>query len=493
MVAHARLFRERTVQAVDLLRAGQIPSANALYRSAEPNIEVALNWQEAQGDPAQYLEWCSQACALQISCGGVRMAIVRLQRAVRIATTDMASRRYGAWCLNMLSRALYWSNDTRGAVLALRLCRQRTAGVHDATLQEVICNHYCTLRMAQLRFRAVSFHIDRGSRLNEDSKLPKRLVVLATHRLTLLMLRGEYRPALAEAEQALELALVTADPFFLWWVQHLLVEANVRSGLFHRAQGYADDCSALQDDDFGRVLQFAARFMQFALHFESEGYTRALETLDAAGQLCRSEALPRAIAVVLGAEFILMETGRAAEVKALLSVDDSTFPFDVEFADFYVQLHCFRFRLLAQRGRSREALASFECALFPIRRSRNPLWLSWLVEAVAIVANTGSERALARQLLQQAQKLLADAGIIPSPRQRTAWRRVDALIEQSPVTRAGRSVDITAPQSLLSVVNSLEALAKRALIAAKKPQRTKRAPSRKPLETLNVQRSAGLV
>ena len=363
--AHARLFRERTLEAANLLRSGHLPRAHAMYRLAEQNIQRALDWQELRGDPVRYLEWCHRACVMQVSSGGWHTAIKRLERAVKMGTPDIESRRHAAWCYNVFSRALHWANNIPGSVHALRLCRHRSAGLSDITLREAISNHYCTLRSAQMRFRAVGLHLKMAMELRDLSQDVVRKTVLKSNNCSLMTLRGEYQTALAQAEQVFELALTTQNPFFSWWSLHLLMEANMRNGLSQRAKSCAEDCSMFKDDSFGVVLQFAAKFLHFKLHFEHADYGKAQMFLDAAFQLSSLALLPHALAVDLGAEFIMMETGRAADVEKMLSVDDSMFAFDVEFSDIYVLLHCYRLRLLAGKCRWRDALHSFTCALRP--------------------------------------------------------------------------------------------------------------------------------
>jgi hypothetical protein len=129
-----------------------------------------------------------------------------------------------------------------------------------------------------------------------------------------------------------------------------------------------------------------------------------------------------------------METDRSDEVRLMLFVDQAAFPFDSELGDFYVQLHCYRLRLLALRGPASEAQRTLNDLLLRVRRSRNRLWASWVVSALADVAAARDDTVAGRWLLEMAAELQRDAGIEPSPRQVSDWRRIREVLEAASVS-----------------------------------------------------------
>jgi hypothetical protein len=189
--------------------------------------------------------------------------------------------------------------------------------------------------------------------------------------------------------------------------------------------------------------------------------------LSVARDLASAAHSPRAIAADLGAEFVLMETGRHAEVEVMLRADEHAFPFDIGFCELYVQLHCYRLRLLAQRGDWGQAQESLARALRPIRRSRNALWLAWLLDALAMVAAMRSEHAMAHRFLGHAQRLHREAGLAPSPRQRASWARVRAIIDTSPPIHDAAEFTDGAAQPMPALIDALDAWAREAFVAPK--------------------------
>jgi hypothetical protein len=113
-----------------------------------------------------------------------------------------------------------------------------------------------------------------------------------------------------------------------------------------------------------------------------------------------------------------------------------------------------------------------------IRRSGNRLWASWLVGALAGVAADRREAAVALALLRQAEALQRGAGVVPSPRQSSSWRRVRDLVSaHGGAVETPRGLSTASP-SFASTVDAWQRLAETVLFARDTPRSTEVRPRR---------------
>jgi predicted ATPase/DNA-binding SARP family transcriptional activator len=456
--AHSGWCRELTNQAFQLLSAGQDQRATELYAPAEQNIECALDWTLAHGSLAEYLSWCYEACSLRVSRGGLLEAIGRLHQALAQPVCSAEERHLNARCWYLLSRAQNWLKDTRSAVYSLRCARKGLAGSTDHQTTERVVVQLAYVRAAQLRLRAAFVHIDAVLKASDHWNTPQRWASRWGLQSTVLALQGDYRGAQRVMHQALDVILMSHNPRMTWAIRHGLFDLSLRQGLLDEARAHLQECAESPHVGFSGVPPFAMQFARFQLHFESEEFAQAAACLAEAQQIAGAgQQLPYAEAIGLAADMVMIETGRNAEVVAMLG--DVRFPFDFEYIDFYVQLHCYRIRLLAQRALWDQARAGVNAVLLRVRRSRNPLWTSWLAEALAgVAADQGQPRA-ASTLLHCAERLRQDAGLAPSPREQASWRRLHQLIELLPGQPASAVDSPAVWRDVLTTVASIESWA----------------------------------
>jgi DNA-binding SARP family transcriptional activator/predicted ATPase len=477
--AHACVFRERAREALRLLRTGQVPQALAVFEPAEPDIVRALGWQWAQGDAAAYLQACHEACTLQMQRGGIVEVGPRLRHAVALPAHSPQERRHSAWCCYLLSRQLDYCSDTPGSVLALRRGRQRARDIDDDLLHDRIGTQLGSIRATQLRLRAALMHLDEVIRVSERSNDTQRVAKALMVRGGLLGLRGGFETALASAQAGFDAALIANDPQLAWWAQMVMADLALRAGRLERAQAHVEECKTMERLGFFRgVPLLSLKLLYACLHFELEDHAQADACLRAAREDGIAAQSPRALAIDICADFIRIETGRSAEVVILLSLNDAIFPPCAEFGEIYVQLHSYRLRLLAQRGDSVSAQGSLASVLLPVRRSLNPLWASWVASALAGVAADRGEAAVALSLLQQAEGLQRDAGIVPSPRQTSSWGRLRQLVAARAGGLEAPGESAAAPSSFAAMVDAWQGLADTVLFAREARRGRNARPSR---------------
>jgi tetratricopeptide (TPR) repeat protein len=454
--SHAGVFHRYTAEAMALLRAGQIPQSMAIYARAERDIEAGIAWERSHGDTAPWLQWRYEAGVLQMTNGSVFEAIEHLRDAVRQPVRGDEQRRRSAWCWLGLSRALEWVGDVPGAVFAVRQARQRSIGCGDDRLEGKIGHTLAMLRSAQLHLRAARMHIEsvlrRGEPAGPTSKTCQNLCVFGE----ILALQGKYPEALAVAEAAFDAALTASNAVLAWTVQHWQAGLSLQLGLISRARAHVAEYTLSESLGFGRLPRFGMRGLEFLLDFECEQYESASSRLTQWRTVATGPHARLAIMVDLAAEFVMMEVGHEGAIRSMLSVSDSAFPFDDYVAAFYVQLHCYRLRVQDQRGDWREALVSLSCALRPIRRCENALWVSWLAEALAIVAARRGEHADATLFVERSEQLQREAGILPTPRQVTSWRRVRGMVGPSPLTLRIAGAGSASTMSVRDTIDRLE-------------------------------------
>jgi DNA-binding SARP family transcriptional activator/predicted ATPase len=461
--AHARVFGLRARRAAELVDTGRTPDAIEIYAATAQNIERGLDWQWAHAALAECLRASYDACLLQLVSGGLAGGIARLRHVVSRTAQSTEERHLGARCWYLLARGLYWMDDMPGSVRAMLQARRRLVGSGDALMIENVGLSLARIRTSQLRLRAAAMHIDVVARLGVHSEAPRSIVSRLQKRIAILMLQGEFDQAHRVAQEAFDAALAAEDPDLIYSTQHGMLEASLRRGLLASAHAIAADCRAAQNLGFGVLAEFGLKAMLFSLHFESEEYDLALAVLEELRDLARATQSTRAIGVELCAEFIKMETGRSDEVRLMLFVDEAAFPFDSELGDFYVQLHCYRLRLLAVRGPAAEAHRTLTDLLLRVRRSRNRLWASWVASALAEVAAGQFDAVGARWLLEAAHRVQCEAGIEPTPRQVSDWRRVGETIEAGAVAFDAEMRGPASPLVMASVIDSIETRGREAL------------------------------
>jgi DNA-binding SARP family transcriptional activator len=475
--SHAQVFRQRTADAMALTRVGDHAGADMMFGRDRRNIERALQARLWQGDLAADLQWTYEIGVLELTRGGLFEVIGRTRHAVSIGPRSSEEHRQSAWCCYLLARALAYANDMTGSVYVLRLGRQRSEGSSDAHLAEMIGMHFAHLRSSQLHFRAASLHVDGVIRRTRASgSRADTLALFAGSAIS--MLRGDYGPALEMCRAASDAALQTDNLYMAWLSRLQLLEIELRKGLLDCAFERAEECRQLESAGFGSLPLFFAELVHFALCFESADYAAAQVRLGTARDLAGAARSPCTDLVVFAEELILCETGRETAVDAMLSNDVSNSQFHADAGDICVQFQCGRLRLQAQRGLRAEALVTLDLVLRLIRRSGNRLWASWLVGALAGVAADRREAAVALALLRQAEALQRGAGVVPSPRQSSSWRRVRDLVSaHGGAVETPRGLSTASP-SFASTVDAWQRLAETVLFARDTPRSTEVRPRR---------------
>jgi predicted ATPase/DNA-binding SARP family transcriptional activator len=429
--AHAAHFAAAVHQAAALAAQGQAHAATQALTALEQDALQALRWLHGQGQKQErrsepvlpQLQLCHDLSALQIVGGGISGAIQRLQAAVALPVRTDAERELQAQCYRHLSRALRLANDVPGSVRALLLARRTVAGLGNRSLLASISRSLAYVRCAQLRLRAATMHIDAVMPLWQAHMTPRHWALDHAVRAAISSLSGDYAQAHVDIAKGLDAAERAGDWYLAMAARYSALEVSVRRGLLDRAHAEAKEFTALLTGPVD-TLRFSALLLLFSMHLEAEEFAQAHQCLDQAQDIARACQLPRAFWVDLGRAFISLESG-AGSAAALVGADESVCPFDGECADFYIQVHCHRLRLLAQPGDAsglHAAYLTLQNLLVRLRRSRNPLWTSWVSTALAWVATGLSQSAAAGTFLGAAQALQTAAGILPTPRQRRQWQ-----------------------------------------------------------------------
>jgi DNA-binding SARP family transcriptional activator/predicted ATPase/tetratricopeptide (TPR) repeat protein len=462
--AHAGVFRRQTHDAHTELALGRNAAAMAIFEPAQSNIERALDRQLASGDTELYLLWCREFSALRLTRGQFREAADRLREATRLPAHNDAARGHRAWCGYLLSRTLNLLGDMPGAIFAIRMSRQSAIGIDDDKLHERIGTHLSGLRAEQLNLRAARLQIDGLLRLIANANMPNRLASLLCVSSSISALEGKYPEALSAAQASLDAALEGGNPQTVWLAYLVKCEAALAHGLLDVAAECATECRSIEES--GGMPQSDLVLLGFALHFERREYAAARAAIEAAGAALLTSQPGYTLELVQALEFMLMvEEGRSAEIMDVPVADDAKFPLRGEFADSYVQLHSYHIALQAQRGDWAAAQASLTRVLQPVRRSRNPLWASWLVGALAGVAADRGDHDVGRRLLRRAEMLQRNAGIVPTPRQRSNWLRVRRIVEASPAMCALDTSPDDAARALPALIDRIERWARAVLKA----------------------------
>ena len=433
LAAHAKLFlHELHDTAKAATGRGHNDEAMACYRAAAAEIDQAVQWQLENEDRAAYLDTSRFNAVMLILCGRLQESVRHLEATVMLEARSDLERLNIATCWCTLARVLLWTSKGQAAVGALRAARRLSAGVADDSFSGLMASQFAMLRAGQLRFRAAHRHIDRMIGIGESKGLARLIAPGHSMRSMLYLLQGRHLQAINAAERGLDQGLLDDHPHRISMALQCLAEGWLWHGEIDHAASYIKECLLAHPKGLSSMAEFGVRLCMFQVAFEQRDFVRATACLDDIGSSAlKAQAMPP-LAVQLCREFVLMETGRAHEVKTIVMVDEAQFPLDAYLMVTYVKLHCYRLQLLAARHAWEPMRASLDKLERLVRLSGNALWASWVVEACAGAMAVIGERERAIDLLARSRELQRAGVRVSSARQLASWQQLQAQLEAVP-------------------------------------------------------------
>jgi DNA-binding SARP family transcriptional activator/predicted ATPase len=430
--AHALHFAQAARQAWEAVQKGQTGLAHPIFRAAAVDIVQARQWMRQHTPTEAYLRLCWQHAVLQLTFGAVREAIEGLQDVVQVPVREHNEREQSAWCHYLLSRALAWGGDYAAAIKPLRKARRLAKGSTDDVLEERIARYLASLWISQLRIdealKLLEGVIEKSQRLGRDDWLASHYLMLAA----CFEARCQHARAIAAAELALDCANRAQHPHSSLLAVLSLANIDTVRGELPLAEEGLRESRLLSEVAYSPVLMIHLSLGLGVLAFERLRLAEGGQHFEQALALCQTHLAGRAIVPSLWQEFVLMETGRADEVRLLRRLSEQELPFDTDFSVTYVRARGYRLQLQAQAGDGPGVEATGAGLLVLARRAGNALWASWLAEAAAVAAHGVRQPKLAASLLEQSKRLQANHGIVATPRQAASWARVAALARETP-------------------------------------------------------------
>jgi DNA-binding SARP family transcriptional activator/tetratricopeptide (TPR) repeat protein len=427
--AHAAHFAQLVADAAELLRSGHGGRAHELYRLAAGDIEPSLQWYREHADRPVYLRACWRAAGVHQTFGALHEAIECLHGATALAAAGREESDQSAWCHYMLSRALGTLGDTAAAVRAVRTARQLARGSADPRLLGLIGTTLAMLRCTQLRVAQaiplIEGVIRNSHRLGVTDQLSGQYNMLCT----CLATRGDYPAAAAACAQSLDWALASNNPQAMLWALVSAAEIDVFRGHLDGAEASLRECRLLRDAGYSVASELQVALLSFYVAFERLDFEQTAPALAEARATCRGAMAERAIMVGVAQEFVLMETLRYSEVTLLRRLSDEQMPFDSDYGMLYVAAHCYGMFLQALDDDWSAVQATLARLRRPVRATGNAMWAAWVAQAAIFAAHRVGRPALARQLLDQSQRLLTSRQLTPSARQEGTWRNLKLLLQ----------------------------------------------------------------
>jgi DNA-binding SARP family transcriptional activator len=427
--AHAEHFARRVADAAELVLAGHGGRAHELYRLAAGDIEASLLWHREHADQPAYLRACWRAAGLHQTFGALHEAMECLQGATALTATGREEREQSAWCHYMLARALGTLGDTTAAVRAVRTARRLAQGSSDPRLLGLIGTTLAMLRCTQLRVAQaiplIEGVIRNSHRLGVTDQLSAQYNMLCT----CLATRGDYPAAAAACAQSLDWALASNNPQAMLWALVSAAEIDVFRGHLDGAEASLRECRLLRDVGYSVASELQVALLSFYVAFERLDFEQTAPALAEALATCRGAMAERAIMVGVAQEFVLMETLRYSEVTLLRRLSDEQMPFDSDYGMLYVAAHCYGMFLQTLDDDWGAVQATLARLRRPVHATGNAMWAAWVAQAAIFAAHRAGRPALARQFLDQSQRLLTSRQLTPSARQEGTWRNLTLLLQ----------------------------------------------------------------
>lgn len=431
--AHALHFADRAEAWLGEWRAGQYEAALAGFGSRAPDAERALDWHAIKGDTNAYLRIAHAVATLILFSGaGAERALAGLRRALGSRTVrTMEERRLAAWCHFAIARILSEGEPLSGAHAEFQAARRLARGCDDPALVAHIHASMAWERINQTWFRAARLHADSVER-GPGAKCGPLIAALAwMMRAHLHVIEGNRNAAERACDEVLAIGVRINSAWVVFCAMRTAAELALASGHPRLARTLCERSSMLVTGS--GPTQSGFRFQQCVLEaaiaFESDDMVAAQNAL--AGLRCAEfQTLPRNFRFAGDAwlDFIAVETGVAPAggvARSLPTAEECAF--DATFPDVYPMLGCYRIRLFARDDRPDALAETLDRTVRLLRKTRNPLWYSWLCDACCHALIEFGELRACKALLGCSRTLIADSGIAPTPRQARGWRELEAV------------------------------------------------------------------
>jgi tetratricopeptide (TPR) repeat protein len=401
MASHALHFAQAAFAAVDLLEAGQGGQAHDAYRAAVADLEQSLRWHRAHADRRDHLRLCLKLGHLHGGLGALHDSVDCLHEGATLVAQGREELDLSAWCHYRLSRMQSALGPTPAAVRTAAVARRLARGSPDQRLQDDIDTYLSMVRCTQLKIgqatALVEGVIQRARRRGTAERLAGPYNVWSL----CLAMRGDYAGAAAAIDESLDLALASNNAQTALWALVSAAETAIFRGRLDHADTALHECQLLRKAGYSSAAEEVLAFLSFYAAFERGEFDATAQPLADARALCQAGATARPIMVEMAQEFVLMETGRVAQVTTLRQLTDDAFPFDCVYGSLYVAAHAYGLFLHALDGDWDAWLATLRRLCGVLRPTGNALWSAWVAQSAAIT---------------------------PTPRQTRAWQRVEAAM-----------------------------------------------------------------
>jgi DNA-binding SARP family transcriptional activator/predicted ATPase len=428
MASHALHFAQVAAAAVALMEAGQGGQAHDCYRAAAADLEQSLRWHRAHADRRERLRIGLELGQLHGGLGALHQSVECLHEGTTLVAQGREELDLSAWCHYRLSRMQSALGLTPAAVRTAAVARRLARGSQDQRLLDDIDTYLSMVRCTQLKIGQATVLVEGVIQRARRRGATERLAGPYNVWSLCLAMRGDYAGAATAIDASLDLALASNNAQTALWALVSAAEAAIFRGRLAHADTALHECQLLRKAGYSTAAEEVLAFLSFYAAFERTAFDATQQPLADARALCQAGATARPIMVDMAQEFVLMETGRVAQVTTLRQLTDEAFPFDCNYGSLYVAAHAYGLFLRALDGDWEAVLSTLHRLCRVLRATGNALWAAWVAQSAALVAHGLCRADLARRFLDQSQQLLRHRDITPTPRQIRAWQRVEAAM-----------------------------------------------------------------
>jgi hypothetical protein len=316
------------------------------------------------------------------------------------------------------------TGDIAAAARTLRLGRRVSAAVDNDLLKYRLERLFASVRMSQLRFRVVEWHV---ARMGRSPAATDPMVKIGSDFWGVMMNvnRGRLAAAAAHAHTALDVSIAGGQTQYLTASLYNLGSIAVMRGDVDGARSYLAECRQLAEAGYAAVPPLSLQRLAVWLEFEAD---QAEVATDLLAQLRSADdrrwtAMQRQMLDALDA-VISLESGRLSSLGAAALAAADRLVYEHESGGAYILLWCARMRWCARRGDLPAARACLTPLSAIIAKVRNPLWYAWLIESAAHALLAVERRAAAAALARRCAQVLTAEGLLLSPRMQRSLRQL---------------------------------------------------------------------
>jgi DNA-binding SARP family transcriptional activator/predicted ATPase len=416
--SHAEYFAHKTALCYDLVLEYKNARALSQYRVIMYDVSQALKWFEANATTLARLSFMRSSGHLSLLAGLFDQTIQHTQSISTIEhTLSQPEKVELAWCTLMLARANFGLGEYEIYERYFKNAETLSKSCDDSLLSEGVALRRLSYLTRQLQFQEAYAE---AKRLYTSTKSTGSGALKSCNYAIWLahvaQICGKYPEAKSLALRAVDFALRERHPDLAANAFLNLAESELRMGNCAEARASITECLGFGANGLPPYPLFAARILEMSIDLDTLDLSSALKKiriLKSDSNIAHTEKLRKILDAVW--EVVLYERD-ISETDTSLRTLQPLLDFDINFADIFVRLWCYRLRVQISHSNWKGVEECFSRLEPLLSESDNALWYAWLLEATAHAMLAAGAQTVANDAAKLSKALMQDAGLSLTPR-----------------------------------------------------------------------------